>query len=1118
MDQNSWRKRLYRYISIALILILLCDGYSHIAIAKAPAGLNQQNGTSNDIQGPAVSAPVIPHEFNGDLRRLPKVSTAEAEAKSGEEEYAPGMEPKGLSQTIASWVDPVSQSNPGGVEMPPAEGFEGLSLSPASGYYPPDPVGDAGVNYYIQAVNVSIGIFSKATGNSEVQITFNDFFDGTGTPCDTNNGGDPIVVYDRFDHRWLISDFVSMGPPYYQCIAISKSEDPVTGGWWLYAIPIVSNSGLTDSFNDYPKFGVWPDAYYLSTNMFQNASAWNGVWVWALDKGKMLQGLSFTPVHFELSKDSGFSCLLPAHALTNPPSGSPGYFASVAPLNKLQIWKFHVDWNNPASSTFTGPTQLNVADFAIAASVPQKGVSRALDSLSYRLMMQLQYRSVNGVEALWLSHTVASQGVGGVRWYEVRLQNGTPTLYQQGTYQPDLLHRWMPSLAVDRDGNMAIGYSVSSSDIYPSIRYAGRLAGETPGMLTQSEGEIIEGTGSQSISNRWGDYTAMAVDPVDDCTFWYTNEYYLVAETGWHTRIASFKYPSCGQPKGTLRGVVRNAANNYPISGVQVVAKSPALTYNAVTDNNGVYTMSLMGGSYNITAGPLNPGYPISTTLLSQSIAAGITTLRDLNLAPKPYLTNSQLTLNDNVPYGNGNGYPEPGEQGLLLQVTLTNAGAAVATHVSAHLESLTQGVSVEQADTNYPDILPAGTGINQQAYVFSVSKDIACGSEAKFRLTVHSDEGTWSFNLDLNISTLLPLADIFSDTMEGMNYWTTGGVNNHWGLVTNDYHSPFHAWQDSPGTSYDNNADNYLQSRSFNLQGKRKITFSAWVHYALEPGYDFVYMEYSLDGGITWTNAPLASLNGLQSQWKQVRVDAPALDNQPNVAIRFHLISDGGVQMDGISIDDVELSYEPYLCSYSGPRLEAPIAFTPFNQSYKTNPVTFRWLNGDPENIPDHYVMKLDGRPVITTTSPMTSTTMTLAVGQHRWNVTAYKGELVSPTSPEWTFQVITPIKGTPLPPTILWPLNGASAVGPYVQFHWTYAGQGGTPNSYAFKLDKSPVMTFTTVIEDIILPLEPGKHTWAVRAINEAGISNFTVSRVVNVYKLWRIYLLEIFRDMFP
>ncbi|MGE5223049.1 MAG: carboxypeptidase regulatory-like domain-containing protein [Omnitrophica WOR_2 bacterium] len=1055
---------------------------------------------------------------------MPQISTAGIEIKSSQEEYAPGMEPKGLSRTIAAWADPVAQVKEGDGQMPQVSGFDGLFYPDWGAGYPPDPVGDVGAKYYIQAVNISIGIYDKATRYPAARVKFNDFFEGTGTSCDSYNGGDPVVVYDRFTHRWLISDFVYGVPlnyftSYYQCIAVSKSEDPVAGGWWLYAVPIISSNGFQDSFNDYPKFGVWPDAYYLSTNMFQNASNWNGVWVWALNKAKMLQGQAFTPVHFELSANSGYSCLLPAHALTAPPAGSPEYFVSVTPLNKLQVWKFHVDWANTANSTFTGPTQLTVADFAIAASVPQADVSHALDSLSYRLMMQLQYRSINGVEALWVSHTVASHGVGGVRWYEVRLQNGSPSLYQQGTYQPDMLHRWMPSIAVDRDGNMAAGYSVSSSEMHPSIRYAGRLAGETPGLLTQPEGIIKDGSGSQSSSNRWGDYTAMSVDPVDDCTFWYTNEYYTENGNSWLTWIAYFKYPSCGQAKGTLRGVVRNAANNVPISGVQVVAKSPAVTFHATTDNNGGYSMSLVSGSYNITAGPLSPGFPISTTLVSQPITAGMTTIRDLQLVPQPDFTNSQFTLNDHVPYGNGNGYPEPGEQGLLLLITLTNDGSAVATHVSAHLDSLTQGVSIEQADSGYPDILPASSGTNQKAYVFSVSNNIPCGSDAKFRLSIHSNEGSWSVNLNLNISTLLPRTDIFSDTMEGANNWTTGGIANHWGLVTNDYYSPMHAWQDSPGASYDSNADNYLQSRSFNLQGKRKTILSARVHYALEPGYDFVYLEYSLDGGVTWNNAPLASFNGLQNEWKQVRIEAPQIDNQPNVAIRFHLISDGGVQMDGISIDDVEVSYEPYLCSYTGPYLDAPTAFTPFNNSYKTNPVTFRWFNGDKEKTPDRYVISLDGRPAITTTSSVTGTSMILTVGQHRWSVAAYKGDILSPSSPEWTFKVVSPAPGiAPLPPSLLWPLDGASVRGPSIPFHWTYAGQGGTATSYALKLDETRVMTFTTAVEDILLPLSPGKHIWSVQTVNAAGKSTYSSPWTVNVYLVWKFFLTDVFRNALP
>ena len=182
-------------------------------------------------------------------------------------------------------------------------------------------------------------------------------------------------------------------------------------------------------------------------------------------------------------------------------------------------------------------------------------------------MFSAQYRNMGDHESLWLNHTVASGGTAGVRWYEVRDLSATPTLYQQGTYDPgDGHYRWMGSLAIDQDGNMALGYSVSSSTLFPSIRYTGRLNGEALGQLPQGETSLMEGTGSQTGSNRWGDYSLMTVDPVDDCTFWYTQEYFATTSGNWTTRVGSFKFPSCGLPKGWIEGTVYNAdyAGRHP--------------------------------------------------------------------------------------------------------------------------------------------------------------------------------------------------------------------------------------------------------------------------------------------------------------------------------------------------------------------------------------------------------------------------------------------------------------------------------------------------------------------------------------------------------------------------
>jgi hypothetical protein len=959
------------------------------------------------VQGPTIGAPVTPYVMNTDLRDLPVTDGAEGPLSPVPLRYTPGTEPKGSAPQLAGWRDPVAQTSFGAGQMPdPIANFAGLG---PNGYVPPDTNGDVGPNHYIQTVNVRLAVFNKSTGAIMAgPFTFNDFFTGTGTICDTNNAGDPVVVYDRLADRWVITDFAFVGggttPPYYECVAVSQTGDPVGGGWYFYAF-LISNTAL----NDYPKIGVWPDAYYVTFNMFLAPSFdWDGVTVWALERAEMLNGSAAATVEFALGPDTGYGSLMPANMQSTPPAGAPNYVASVEPLDKFQLWEFDVDWVTPANSTFTGPTVLNIADFAIAQSVPQLGTGALLDSLSFRPMMQLQYREVNGVESLWLNHTVAAtEGIGGVRWYEVQDPGGTPLLAQEGTYQPDEFHRWMGSLAVDQDGNMAVGYSVSSSTMRPAIRYAGRQYGEAPGLLPQSEATLIQGGGSQTGSTRWGDYSHMTVDPVDDCTFWYTTEYYVASSgTTWATRIGSFRFPSCGQPKGWIEGTVRNSVTLEPVEGALVVAESISQTLSVQTDSNGYYTMTLLPGSFDVVAAPLLPGYPVTSTIETASPAAGNTETADLFLDPVPYLVEDSVTLDDSA--GNGNGYAEPGEADIILWEDLLNTGALTATNVTAELTALTTGVTVQTANADYPDV-PAGEAMtNSTPFTFAVDSSVVCGTDLEFEKTVTSDEGTWTIEFSLNASEPLPPAEVFNNDVEGgAAGWTTGGAPA-WAITTEDAHSPTHSWTDSPGGNYGNNVTSWVRTPAFSLTGKRNIELSGWYKWELETGYDYVYIDYSLNGGITWSgnNEALAVFNGFED-WTEVVVDASVLDGALNVALRWRLVSDGGVVEDGIHLDDLVLSYEPYQCTFTGPTIpDAPALVSPTDGATVSSPVELTWAASGTGGTPTGYVLDVDGT-VYTFTTPITTTTMAFDPGSHTWRVKAFNTGGSSAYSPTWTFTI---------------------------------------------------------------------------------------------------------------
>ena len=503
------------------------------------------------IRGPFVETHAAAVSMDKDLRDLPQV----------------GPDQKRLAREMGQMPtfvkdqgpDPVIQTGEGVGNRPFAEplaaapaplaSFKGLDLQNWGGGWPPDTHGDVGPTHYIQAVNTSVGIFDKATGTRLAAFTFNNFFIAAGGSgvCATYNYGDPYVIYDQVSGRWIITDFAFAGvstPPYYECIAVSKTADPVSGGWWLYAL-----TADTANLNDYPKLGIWGDGIYMSANMFTGGATYGGVKVWALNRSDMISGAALRSISFTLG--TSYFSLLPANLKgAAAPAGTPEYFMSDYGSNtSMKLWKFTTNWTTPTSSTFTGPTSFAVASFTrpTSNSVRQLGSTTRLDTLGDRLMSWLQYRNINGVESLWVSRTVKiSTSSYGIRWMEVRGLKTTPAVYQQGTYAPSSAYRWMPSLAVDKFGNMAVGYSVSSSTMYPAIRYAGRLATDPINTLGQTETTLIAGTGSQSGGyNRWGDYASMSVDPVNDCTFWFTTEYYETTGTNWQTRIGSFKFPGC---------------------------------------------------------------------------------------------------------------------------------------------------------------------------------------------------------------------------------------------------------------------------------------------------------------------------------------------------------------------------------------------------------------------------------------------------------------------------------------------------------------------------------------------------------------------------------------------
>ena len=458
-------------------------------------------------------------------------------------------------------VDPVVQGTPSTAAMPATSnnfpglgnGFSGFSVTGA----PSDVNLAVGPNDVVQVVNTSYAVFSKSGTVILGPAAFASLFSGF-ADCTRTYYSDPIALYDRQANRWVLSilgfDSTSSGP-YYHCIAVSTSGDP-TGSYARYSF--VSQSNLPD----YPKMSVWPDAYYVTYNMF-SGNTLLGAQVCAHNRSAMLAGQTEIAQCF-ITSSSNYG-LLPADldGSNLPAAGSPNYLLSLASVaNNLGLWTFHVDWTTPSNSTLTGPTNLPAAAFNEACTnggtcIPQTGTSTQLDSLGDRLMYRLAYRNLGDHESLVVNHSVNAGSQTGVRWYEIRNPGSGPVVYQQGTYAPDANHRWMASIAMDSAGNIGLGFSVSGSTIHPQIHYTGRLSSDPLGTLTQGEASIIDGAGSQTTYlcfpffqcalTRWGDYTGMQIDPSDDCTFWYTDQY--IPSNGsfnWSTRLATFRFPSCG--------------------------------------------------------------------------------------------------------------------------------------------------------------------------------------------------------------------------------------------------------------------------------------------------------------------------------------------------------------------------------------------------------------------------------------------------------------------------------------------------------------------------------------------------------------------------------------------
>ena len=804
--------------------------------------------------------------------------------------------------------DPVLQSRSGAGMPPPIQNFEGVPN--VNHVQPADTTMAVGPNHVFQWVNLAFQVFDKSGNTLAGPFNGNTLFDDLGGDCAAINGGDVLVLYDQFADRWLLTQlapaiFGATGN--HQCIAVSTTGDPL-GSYYLY------DYIYGDALNDYPKFGMWPDAYYMTAREFGGKGGFT-MTVTAFDRTAMLNGQPFTAIFVSLNNGS-FDGLLPADLDgPNPPPGTvlnPDGTASFAPEQiflgvdpagvagpeaVMHMYKMHPDFANPANSTFTGPFDFPIADYnpvPFFDGVPQPSPGAAIEALGW-ILYRLPYRNFGTHESLVVYHDVKDEAGRVIpRWYEVRDPYGVPLIYQQSTYGPaDDLNRWMGSIAMDGNGNIAIGFSVANETTHPGIRYAGRLATDPLNELTQGETELIAGAGSFQ-GFRWGDYSTVDVDPVDDCTLWFTTMYIgIPGLQNWQTRLGSFKFPSCFAPGyGTVEGTVTDGTG--PLAGVHIGVTDSIGGGGSNTDTSGDYAFDLPAGTYSLTAAKY--GYTPAAQA-GVAISVGGNTTQDFVLSTAPL-----ETVSGTVTDGSGGNWP------LYAKIVITAPGAPVFT------------VFTDPVTGTYT--IPLVTGNTFRFNVTAVSSGYALGG-GLLPLDPAGGAGVVAdWTLTVNSSTCSAPGYDRTGLSEGFD---AGVVPAGWSLVTNSG-SPWSVVSEDPCDGFGNQTggsgpfavtnggcngedfdDTELHTPSVDMSGFATAAV-AFDSSFFAGSFNVADVDISTDGGATWTN--VFRLDGVNEPGPvRHTVDITSLAaGQPDVRARFHFyfsLASGYWQADDVFLGD---------------------------------------------------------------------------------------------------------------------------------------------------------------------------------------------------------------------
>jgi hypothetical protein len=809
---------------------------------------------------------------------------------------------------------------------------------------PPDPVGDVGPNHYVRMANASFQIFSKTGTSLFGPANINTLFTGFGGDCETENAGDPIVLYDQLADRWLLTQFSnSTGPGFFNCVALSTSSDPL-GTYYRWAF-------VTATFPDYPKYGVWPNAYLISTREV-NAGL---IGAYAVNRADMLAGnpnpalVQFTVPVNAFSGDGLLPADVDGDAL--PPPGSPAYYVGSmdnggpygATQDALSLWEFDINFATPAASTFEVVATIPIAPYDTIfpcsgrSCIPQPAPLGAVDILSYRQrpMNRAAYRNFGSYQAIVTNQSVeAAPAMAGIRWWEIRNPGTNAVLYQDSTYAPgisDGIHRWMGSIAQDSAGNMALGYSAGGPTLFPSVHYTGRLESDALNQMGQGEGIFVTGGGGlTATTRRWGDYTSMNVDPTDDCTFWYVNEYFAASGTQWTMRAGSFKFPDCGNPNLGVAALPLSQAVCAPDDATFSVE---AHGYDGFTSATNLSVSGVpAGATSSFSPATINPTPGTSTLTIGNigAAAPGSYTLTITGSSTTPALTRSR-TVNLDVFAGGAPAAPTglapaSGTGGQLLGPTLSWAPTAQST--SYVVEIATDGAfanivytspPITTTSLQVPTVLTANT-----TYHWRVRGANLCGAG--------SNSATSTFTTRVAPGTCGPgqvlQTRFFDDIENGVNGWTTVPASGTtWARSSARPSSGAFAWL---ATGVAVVSDQRLISPLVNLPANDAAPTLRFRHdVTLEPNgatscFDGGFVEISTDGGTAWTLLPQANqlqdfydgtLGSGERAWcgtqpySDASFDLGAYAGQ-QVRFRFRASTDAGVGTEphGWYVDDVRV------------------------------------------------------------------------------------------------------------------------------------------------------------------------------------------------------------------